>query len=85
LSFLVDMRERCGELPLPCSLSEIERDEEWLIGNGVDFAQAIVTIVPGMGTILGRSAVMDSPSKGVYCRCYFTKNDHIVAYEGDIL
>ena len=33
-------------LPAPRSLEEIERDEEWLIRNGVDFSRAVVTIVP---------------------------------------
>jgi hypothetical protein len=40
---------RGGDLPLPRSLVEIERDQEWLIGNSVDFSHAIVTIVPWYG------------------------------------
>lgn len=36
-----------GALPLPRTLTEIERDEEWLIRNGVDFERAIVVPWPG--------------------------------------
>jgi hypothetical protein len=38
-----------GALPLPRTLEEIEQDEAWLIRNGVNFAKAIVTIVPWPG------------------------------------
>jgi predicted RNase H-like HicB family nuclease len=38
-----------GALPLPRTLEEIEKDEDWLIRNGVNFAKAIVTIVPWPG------------------------------------
>jgi hypothetical protein len=45
--------ETRGDLPFPRSLVEIERDQEWLIRNGVDFAEAIVTIVPWYGDLFG--------------------------------
>jgi hypothetical protein len=38
-------RSSGAALPLPRTLIEIERDEEWLIRNGVDFQKAIITIV----------------------------------------
>ena len=38
-----------GALPLPRTLEEIQQDEAWLIRNGVNFAKAIVTIVPWPG------------------------------------
>jgi predicted RNase H-like HicB family nuclease len=36
-------------LRLPRTLEEIERDEEWLTRNNIDFDKAIVTIVPWPG------------------------------------
>jgi predicted RNase H-like HicB family nuclease len=37
------------KLRLPRTLEEIERDEEWLTRNNIDFDKAIVTIVPWPG------------------------------------
>jgi len=52
-------RSAANALPAPRSLSEIERDEQWLIRNGVDFQRAIVTLVRWPGDpfpeVIGRA------------------------------
>jgi predicted RNase H-like HicB family nuclease len=39
-------RQNGGRFPSPRDLTEVEKDEEWLSRNGVDFTRAIVTILP---------------------------------------
>lgn len=60
-------------LPLPRALDEVERDEEWLIRNRVDFGKAIVTIVSCSGEpFWGKTWAMDDPIQQQYYRCYFS-------------
>ena len=75
------VRSSSAPLPPPRSLQEIERDQDWLKRNRVDFSRALVTVVRAPPAPVPEHPGAHSGAGKRYYRCYFLKDDHIVGFE----